>query len=152
MKRAYLYTFTTLFTLILLSSCAKEESPFTIPYAKVNFEIDIRGIDSDLRPFTYKIFTRGRSVNEFVGYGGLLIFMSAEGKIFAYDLCCPYEDDKSILVEPQSNGKAICKTCESSFITMFGLGTPEGGPSKESLQKYQVLPSSQRPGVYFITN
>ncbi len=150
MKRLYLYTILTLS--LVLSSCVNEEELFTIPFAKVNFEIDLYGPDSDLRPFTYKVFTKPRAANEFVGFGGLLIFMSAEGAIYAYDLCCPYEDDKRVLVEPTPNGKAVCKQCETSYITMYGLGTPEGGPSKQVLQKYNVRPSSQRSGVFFITN
>lgn len=152
MKRINIYI-VILFSLLAIS-CAKEDSPYTVSFAKVNFEIDINGADSDLRPFTYKVFTKPRAAHEAVGYGGLLIFMSAEGKIYAYDLSCPYEDDKNILVQPQTNGKATCKKCQSSFITMYGLGTPEigMGPSKESLQKYNVRPNPQRSGVFFITN
>lgn len=133
-------------------SCGKEESAFTVPYAKVNFEIDLNGIDSDLGPFKCKVFTKSRAANEYVGYGGLLIFMSTDGVMYAYDLCCPYEDDKRVLVQPLNNGKAICQKCGSSFILMYGLGTCESGSSKESLQRYQVLPVSHRSGVFYIRN
>lgn len=150
--RKKINVFVLLLVFVSLVACVKEESQFTVPYAKVNFNVDVNGVDSDLRPFTHKVFLKGRVANEFVGFGGLLVFMSSQGDVYAFDLCCPYEDDKSVLVEPTGAGKAYCKKCQSLFVLIEGLGYCESGPSKESLQKYNVIPNSQRGGVYYITN
>lgn len=143
-----------LFSVLLLSilSCADEAPRFTVPYARVFFQVDVNGLDSDLSFFDYKTFTQGRTIGEYTGYGGLLIFRSVEGAIYAYDLCCPHEDDKNIQVEPTDNGKAVCPKCGSVFVTMYGLGSVESGPSKEPLQSYTVRRNQNREGVFVITN
>lgn len=143
-----------LFFILLLSvvSCVDEVSHFTVPYSRVFFQIDVNGLDSDLTFFGHKTFTQGRTVGEQAGYGGLLVFRTTEGNIFAYDLCCSYEDNREIKVKPTDNGKAVCPKCGSVFVTMYGLGTAESGPSDESLQRYTVRKNSNREGVFVITN
>ena len=144
----------TFFTIVLLSafSCTNEAPRFTVPYARVYFQIDVNGLDSDLSFFDYKVFTQGRTLGEQTGYGGLLVFRTAEGTIFAYDLCCPHEDNREIKVSPTDNGKAVCPKCGSVFVTMYGLGTPESGPAKEPLQRYTVRKNLNREGAFVITN
>ena len=143
-----------LFSIALLSvlSCADEAPRFTVPYSRVFFQIDINGLDSDLSFFDYKLFPQGRTIGEQAGYGGLLVFRTAEGAIFAYDLCCPHEDNRDIKVKPTDNGKAVCPKCGSTFVTMYGLGSVESGPSKEPLQSYTVRSNFQREGVFVIIN
>ncbi len=141
-----------LFISLTILSCMKEESFFTVPYSRVNFRVDLNGVDSDLTPFSFKTFERARYVNEYTGFGGLLIFRSVEGKIFAYDLACPHEDDKNTLVEPRNNGTAYCNKCGTTYITMFGEGTVDSGVSEESLQKYKVNVLSLSLGQFSITN
>lgn len=143
-----------LFFILLLSvvSCIDEASRFTVPYSRVFFQIDVNGLDSDLTFFGHKTFTQGRTVGEQTGYGGLLVFRTTESNIFAYDLCCPYEDNREIKVKPTDNGKAVCPECGSVFVTMYGLGTAESGPADESLQRYTVRKNSNREGAFVITN
>ena len=145
---------TILLFVVLLSvvSCVDEVSRFTVPYSRVFFQIDVNGLDSDLTFFDYKILVQGRTVGEQTGYGGLLVFRTIEGNIFAYDLCCPYEDNREIKVKPTDNGKAVCSKCGSVFVTMYGLGTAESGPANESLQSYMVRKNLNREGVFMITN
>ena len=138
--------------LLLAVSCADEAPRFTIPFAPVYFQIDINGLDSDLTYFAHKTFTRGRMFGEQIGFGGLLIFRDAQGEIFAYDLCCPYEDDKNIRVEPTDNGKAVCPKCGTVFVTMYGLGSVESGVANQSLQRYNVSKSSRGEGAFVVTN
>lgn len=145
-----------------LVACVEEESKFTLPYSKVYFQIDINGIDSDLTPFGYKAFTKPRVIGEQVGYGGLLIFRTVQDEIFAYDLSCPYEKERTVTVHPESNGQAVCKTCGSSFVIMYGrveagvimqgLGTPLKGPATSHLQSYPVRALPHRNGVFVISN
>lgn len=145
---------TILFFILLFSvaSCVDEASSFTVPYSRVYFQIDINGLDSDLTFFGHKTFVQGRTVGEQTGYGGLLAFRTIDGNIFAYDLCCPYEDNREVKVKPADSGKAVCPKCGSVFVTMYGLGTAESGPSNESLQIYSVRKNLNREGVFVITN
>ncbi len=133
-------------------SCVDEASPFTVPYSRVFFRIDISGLDSDLTIFGHKTFVQGRTVGEQTGYGGLLIFRTTDDQLFAYDLCCPHEDNREIKVQPHVNGKAVCPKCGSVFVTMYGLGTVESGPSAEPLQRYTVRKDFSRDGVFVVTN
>ncbi len=146
-----------IFFLIFILTCVDDTARLTIPYAPVNFTIDLNGYDHSLRDgMAYKVFTEPRISSDRLGYAGLLAAADATGSaVYVYDLCCPYEDDKNIRVIPRGDGKAECPKCNSVFITMFGydgfgFGTPETGPSKESLQSYHVI--SSQPGVYRVTN
>lgn len=141
-----------LLAILWITSCVEEENPYTIPYSRVYFQIDINGLDSDLSFFSHKLFTQPRTVGESTGYGGLLIFRSHQGEISAYDLSCPHEKNKDIRVEPKNNGKAVCPECESVFVTMYGLGTCESGPSQNPLQKYNVRQNPQSEGAFLIVN
>ena len=150
MKRSALVLFITL--LLWAVSCVDEASRFTVPYSRVFFRIDVNGLDSDLTFFSHKTFVQGRTVGEQTGYGGLLVFRTAEGSVFAYDLCCPHEDSREIKVQPAADGKAVCPKCGSVFVTMYGLGSVESGPSAEPLQRYTVRTDFGREGVFVITN
>lgn len=135
-------------------SCTQEAPLFTIPYAPVNFKVDIEGLDYQLNgALSYKIFlpNEARSPLERLGYGGLLLVRDHQAStLYAYDLCCPHEDQKDITVTPSADGKAVCETCGSVFITMYGLGSVESGPCKEPLQRYAVTPQSN--GVFVVRN
>lgn len=143
-----------LFALVLFFavSCVDETPRFTVPFARVYFQVDVNGLDSDLSFFSHKVFTRGRTLGEHTGYGGLLVFRTHDGEIFAYDLCCPFEDKREIKVTPTDNGKAVCPECGSIFVTMYGMGSVELGPATESLQVYAVRGNFQREGVFVVTN
>ena len=55
-------------------------------------------------------------------------------------------------MQPADNGKAVCPKCGSVFVTMYGLGSVESGPSAEPLQRYTVRKDFGREGVFVITN
>lgn len=135
--------------ILFFNSCANETPIATIPFAPVNFKIDV--VTDKIDNFDYAIFDVPRRQNEYVGFSGLLIFGSYDGRIFAYDLCCPNEDRKEIRVNPMDNGKAVCPVCGSVFVLMYGLGTPELGPAIEHLQRYSVIPGEQS-GVFYVRN
>lgn len=135
-------------------SCVDEAPRYTIPYASVNFEVNVKGLDHQLNAaLSYKIFTENdrRRVYDRFGYSGLLVISDATGdNLFAYDLCCPFEDRKDVVVTPTNDGKAVCSTCGSLFVTMYGMGSVESGPSPEPLQTYSVIP--QAGGVFIVRN
>lgn len=136
----------------LSASCSEEAPLYTIPWAPVNYKVDLNGLDFELsNPLAYKVVTEKRSESDRIGYAGLLIVADLSGStVFAYDLSCPVEDSKNILVEPQNDGKARCHTCGTMFVTMYGLGNAESGPSKESLQRYTV--KQTQPGLFHVVN
>ncbi len=142
---------------ILLLTCEENTPRSNIPYAPVSFTLQLDSYDNILNnPLTYKVYTETdqRLPTDRFGYSGLLVVTSANGDaIYAYDLCCPYEADKSIKVFPRNDGRSECKNCGSVFITiygnriaglgMIGLGSPESGPaatSRLSLRSYSVTP------------
>lgn len=142
--------------LILLSAvaCVDKTEEFTIPFAPVNFEVHLASYDVELRnALAYKVFTeaeRRRNTDRF-GFAGLLVVSDVTGNLlFAYDLCCPYEDNKSIKVLPDGNGKAECTSCGSVFVTMYGQGSVVKGPASQSLQRYRIIPLYQ--DIYQIGN
>lgn len=142
---------------LFLLSCVDNTPRFTIPFAPVNFTIDLNAYDHSLREgMSYKIFTDPRLSTDRLGYAGLLAVTDVTGSnVFVYDLCCPYEDNRNVRIIPRGDGKAECPGCNSVFVTIYGqsglgFGTPEKGPSEEPLQSYQVY--SSRPGVYEVVN
>lgn len=144
------------FLLLLLhfTACVDETEGFTIPYAPVNFEVHLESFDVELRnAMAYKVFTeaeRRRDTDRF-GYAGLLVVTDITGNtLFAYDLCCPYEDNKNIRVIPGNDGKVKCTSCGSVFVTLYGQGNVVSGPAKQTLQRYQVIPLYQ--DTYRISN
>lgn len=135
--------------IMVLSSCVDEAPRHSIPFAPVNFRIDLNSYDIALKnAMSYKIFSEKdrRFASDRFGFSGILAVTDATGaSIYAYDLCCPYEDNKTIRVDPDYdptgyNGKACCPSCGSIFVLMYGLGSVESGPAKEPLQRYTVMP------------
>lgn len=151
MKRMML--FTTMLSL-LLAACVDESEKYTIPFAAVSFEVHRGSYDVELRnPLAHKTFTDSdrRLVTDRFGYAGLLVVADVTGQtLYAYDLCCPHEDSKNVKVLPGNDGKAVCPSCGSVFVTMYGQGSAVSGPAKQSLQCYQVIPVYQ--DVYRIIN
>lgn len=152
MELFYRRLFILISVIFLSASCGEEVPLYTIPWAPVNFTVDLNGLDFELRePLAYKTFTEKRRTNDRIGYAGLLFVADLSGNtIFAYDLTCPFEDNKSIKIEPLSDGKAKCNTCGSVFVTMHGLGNAESGPSKEALQRYTI--EQIQPGLFYVVN
>lgn len=140
--------FRLIFWLVIMLSgllhvgCTDRTDEFTIPFAPVNYTIDLQGYDHELNnPLSYKIFTgkdRRLDTDRF-GFAGLLVVADATGNtLFAYDLCCPYEDNKEIIVIPVNDGRAHCPSCGSIFITHYGQGSVATGPASQPLQRYRV--------------
>jgi len=139
------------FLFLFFVSCGKEENRQTIPFASVSFTIDLNRYDYSLRnPLAYKTFTQRRLDTDRIGLGGLLIVSSIDGnQIFAFDLACPCAGRPDVRITPTDTGRAICKTCNSVFITMHGLGSVYSGTARP-LQMYRVL--SQGSGVFLVRN
>lgn len=88
--------------------------------------------------YTYKI-------DEYTGYGGILLVADPNGENIAYDLACPVEAKPTILIEidHENNlaGIARCPVCGSRY-NLYGQGAPLSGKALEykyGLQRYQVF-------------
>ena len=139
----YKPTVLLLFISCFLLAC---ESPLTspIPSAPVNLEINLNYADIDLVPaLAAKSFTKPRLATDRLGFGGVLVVhgYNSNGAVdfFAYDLACPHEIDRNVLVVPDDEGKARCPKCGSVYVTMWGMGVPEASStSKYPLRSYLV--------------
>lgn len=76
--------------------------------------------------------------NNYTGFGGLLVNTGFDGQYYAFDMSCPYEAKKNILVHPNDIGQAICDSCKSIFNIGYGNGDPASGPAKETLRRYKA--------------
>lgn len=151
------HIFPLILILYILLSCEDNIPRNNIPNAPVSFTIMLDSRDNILNNWlAFKIFTEKdrRLDSDRFGFGGLLVVTDNAGKaIYAYDLSCPYEGKKNILITPRGDGKAECNECGSLFVTIYGttipgrgmvgLGSAEYGPAakeKMSLKPYSVLP------------
>ena len=120
--KKYILSFLILISLLL--SCEDQIPQNNIPYAPVNFKLMLDSRDNILKNgLAYITFTEKdkRLDSDRFGYGGLLVVTDYTGSsIYAYDLACPYEGKKNILVEPSDVGQVRCNECGSVFITNFG--------------------------------
>lgn len=137
---------------LLVCSCSKfEESD--IPYAPVYLNIDLRFQDKDLVGiYNHKSITKARIAGEKTGYSGVLIVCGIDSygntTYFAFDLCCPHEAKRDIIIEPNNAGTATCPECGTEFdIAAYGgTGAPVKGVSKYPLRRYAVSSNSNSSG------
>lgn len=142
---------------VISISCEDQIPHNNIPNASVSFTLMLNSRDNILNNWlAYKTFTEKdrRFDSDRFGFGGLLVVTDNTGSsIYAYDLSCPYEGKKNIVVIPTSDGKATCSGCQSVYVTIYGRSVPgrgmvgfgnaESGPAakeKISLKSYSVKP------------
>ena len=107
------YFLSLVLLLFIFFSCDDQIPHNNIPNAPVNFTLMLNSRDNILKNWlAHKTFTEKdrRLDSDRFGYGGLLVVTDNTGSsIFAYDLSCPYEGKKNILVTPKDDGKAECE-------------------------------------------
>lgn len=130
-----------LFVLSIIS-CNKVDKS-NLPYAYVNFKVDLAYKDRDLLDsLRCKIFTQRRLDGEFVGFSGILVICGftsiGTNDYYAYEICCPYEAKKEIMVVPNDDGTATCPECGSVYDIANGNGARMTGPSPFDLRRFDV--------------
>lgn len=143
---------------LLVCSCSQfEESD--IPYAPVYLNIDLRFQDKDLVGiYNHKSITKARIAGEKTGYSGVLIVCGIDSygntTYFAFDLCCPHEAKRDIIIEPNNAGTATCPECGTEFdIAAYGgTGAPVKGVSKYPLRRYAVSSNSSGGQEWVVIN
>lgn len=144
--------------ILLIGSCSKFEES-NIPYAPVYLEIDLRFGDKDLVGiYNHKSITKPRTAGEKTGYAGVLVTCGIDSygntTYFAFDLCCPHEAKRNIIIEPNNVGTATCPECgtEYDIAAYGGTGTPVKGVSKHTLRRYHVSSHSSSGQEWVVTN
>lgn len=128
---------------LLVISCQKVDKS-DLPYARVNFKVDLRNQDRDLvGTLNYKTFTQPRLAAEYVGYSGILVVCGFDNIYYAYELCCPHEAQKSIKVVADTDGTATCPGCQTVYDTGYGIGNPMSGPSQHRLRRLNIIQTGQ---------
>jgi hypothetical protein len=143
--------------MLVVSSCGKEEERNVIPVEQVNFKLNLNTVDAVLRtPGNSKEYINGKHpvlAGEYLGYGGLLIVNSFHGtdrpELLAYDLSCPYEALRPVLVKASDDGNAKCSKC-GRIYNLMEKGRVISESSDLHLQRYSVSPTSN-PDVFYVT-
>jgi len=146
---------------VCLAFSCEDEIYSPIPWAPVNFQLNLNGGDNDKGDsilngmLSYKIFTQRRADTDRLGYGGLLV-INAMGvnalNLKAYDLACPVEVDPHIKIKPDAEGlTATCPKCGAVY-NISSNGASSSG-SKHPLKQYNVVVYGQGvSGTYIVTN
>ncbi len=78
------------------------------------------------------------------GFGGVLLVGDINGDPVAYDLACPVENSKDVIIKVDGDtNDAYCPRCRSRYAIFSNYGHPLSGPAAESdygLTKYWVGP------------
>ncbi len=136
--------FITILVTLLLSSCDDDRinQESNIPYAPVRYSINMMQSAPELAVAGgFHTATEPRTYDEFLGYGGLVIFHAFDDQFYAYDLSCPHECKKDVRVEPSMAGIATCPECGSTFDIGFGTGFPTKGEAQYPLKRYTIIVS-----------
>lgn len=112
---------------------------------------------------SYRVFSKDRrqpsnfpyTATTYTGLGGVLLIDIGVGTTqpAAYEMACPYERTKSVVVSIDSNLEAVCPECESRFNVLLGQGAAIEGPAYEkhmAMHSYRVTAMSG--GGYLISN
>jgi len=133
-------------TIILLSlvSCNKTqvnvESP--VPKCTVSLTINIM-VDAPILDTQggYYVIKEPRKYGEYIGYSGVVVFHGFDDRFYAYDICCPHECKREVVLEPSMAGVATCKECGSEFDIGFGSGQPTKSPATLPMRRYTTTVS-----------
>ncbi|HBZ33918.1 MAG TPA: hypothetical protein DEO38_02330 [Bacteroidales bacterium] len=135
MKRAYIVC---CLLALSLAGCENDIYRSSIPDVSVHLELNLV---SQYPLFAnsyneYIIFSEPRYAVDRVGFGGVIVYTTLEGKYVAFDLACPVEAKRDVRVEPDDAGVLTCAVCGERYDITFGLGYPMEGISKEPLKRY----------------
>lgn len=127
-----------------LVSCEKTrvnvESP--VPKYRVNLDVNIM-IDAPILNTQggYFVVKEPRKYGEYIGFSGIVVFHGFDDRFYSYDICCPYEHKRDIVLEPSMAGIATCKECGSEYDIGFGSGQPTKVPAQVPMRRYTTTVS-----------
>ncbi len=134
----------------LLVGC-KNQMTSSIPSTKVDFKFNILTDAPQLNANGgVATFIKPKYANQYLGYGGVVVFRNFEGASFAaFDLACPNEVDPQVRLNVDSiPGEAICMQCGAVFDIAYSRGYPISDNCKSPLRPYSLTVSGYEVHVY----
>ncbi|NCA79819.1 MAG: hypothetical protein EOM76_06500 [Sphingobacteriia bacterium] len=126
--------------LALLCTACEINRVSPIPDTPVSLDIEILRDAPELNVIGgFKEFITPKTVYQYLGYGGIVVFRSFEDKFVAFDLACPHEIKRTVRVQVDMSGIATCPVCGSTFDVGYGTGIPSSGSVAYPLKSYTVL-------------
>ena len=137
-------------SLFLLSvfSCEDSLENHPVPSYAVHLDLDLlTPRDKGIRiPPSYSIYTTENIIRgkEYIGFGSVIVVNTPFNGYKAFDLSCPYEAKRNILVEVDEDYNAVCPVCGSKFEILLNSssGMCIEGKSMHPLRPYQVIQHS----------
>ena len=93
-------------------------------------------------------FTSTFRPNQYLGFGGIVIFHNFDDQFVAFDMACPHEIDRNTRVSVNMAGQAVCPKCGSTFDVGYSQGFPVKGPARYPMKQYHVAISGDKLRVY----
>ena len=151
---------------ISIAFSCEEDIYSTVPNSPVSYKLnlDLYPVDNQLKAGgvgAYLCITQKRLETDRLGYGGLLV-VNGIGEdvvnIYAYDLACPNEVQRNVLIVPEDISQtgiptaitAKCPKCGAVYNIVDGYGNPKSG-SKYDLRSDRVA-KTVNSGEYVVTN
>lgn len=142
--------------MLLLSACDDVTYRSSVPEMPVRYTLYI---SREYPHFTVEngfqvlpAITAPKFEGDFVGYGGLLVWVGMDNAYHAADVCCPncLKRNKPVEVD---GFYAVCPECGEQFDLSFGLCVPTQGVTNEALKIYHTLYRNTATGTELrITN
>ena len=143
-RRLHTLLLTAAALLLTIAACTEKNPIDNYPVA---LRLDLTFSDKALRTVPSAItYTRHshpqNNAYRAFGFGGVLVVhgigVDNDG-FYAFDLACPYENLRSVLVEPDAEViYAICPQCGTKYFINDGSGAVVEGPSRHGLKRYNV--------------
>ena len=141
MRRLHTLLLTAAALLLLAAACTEKNPIDNYPVA---LRLDLTFSDKALRTtpsaatYTRHSHPLNNAYRAF-GFGGVLVVHGIDGEYYAFDLACPYENLRSVLIEPDADViYAICPQCGTKYLINDGSGAVVEGPSRHGLKRYNV--------------
>jgi len=124
---------------LILTGCEGYESSIPDAYVYVVRNIYATKLNE---PGTTCYISSSNQATDGIGYGGIIIVHAFDGEYYAFDLACPVEHDRKVLIEdadPELKDLVCkCNTCKEEYELGWGSGIPTNNISKEPLRRYRI--------------
>lgn len=124
--------------ILVLAGCSGYTYQSSVPAVPVQYALNVLADDPTFVPANtgaYKIIKERRYETDYIGYGGLLIYIGFDSQYHAFDLACPHCLSRQKTVE-MDGMFAVCPICKEEYDVSYGYATPRKGISIEPLRKY----------------
>ncbi len=124
--------------LLLVVSVGCENTTNKVPSYPVYMDLNILSMYPHFVPdngYQTMCFVKKRYEYELIGYAGVLVWVSMDGKYYAADMCCSSCLDRNSPVEPDGLF-AVCPLCGEQYDLSYGLANPTQGVSRQPLRRF----------------